>query len=242
MNQKHAQPTSPEITPSHQFGILTKSMEAHTSEHARLENSRQKWHFTKKSQYIARLLLIASQITTAKDLITKELMNVAEINLNYRLRPRKESLSDLSFRPYEIYQRPASYIMVMIATELAIFLAERSDSAYYRLGVTALPSDIAVHQKIRRSHHIQDFMLDTLLISPKRGGLLGAVAEENWATNGMTVLQEIEQLEMQSSEEHGPWTAFSSQRSRRSKKPNATAFPEKIRVGFPPLRVGTPLH
>lgn len=159
-----------------------------------------------------------------------------------QLESEKEFLIDLSFRLSEIYQRPPSCIMVIITTEVAMLLGGNSEPAYY-LTITALPYEIAATKNKRSTHLIQDFMLDTLQIIPKRGVVrFDAVAEESLATNGMTALQEIEQLERQSSEEDGFLRAISRQRSRRSKKSSVPAFTEKVKAGFPSFRAGTPSH
>lgn len=110
----------------------------------------------------------------------------------------------------------------------------------YHLMITALPSEIAATKNKRCTHLLQDFILDTLQISPNRGVLqFQAVTEENLATNGMTALQEIEQLERQPIEEDGRFRAISRQ-SRRSKKSSVPAFTERIRSGIPSLRSTTP--
>ena len=130
--------------------------------------------------------------------------------------------------------------MVMVSTGVAMLLGGNSDPAYH-LTITALSSEIAATKNKRSTHLIQDFMLDTLQITPKRGVVqFESVAEENLATNRMTALQEIEQLEQQSTEEDSLLRALSRQRSRRSKKSSAAAFTEKVRAGFPSIRAGTP--
>lgn len=128
----------------------------------------------------------------------------------------------------------------MVSTGIPMLLGGNSDPAYH-LTITALPSEIAATKNKRSTHLIQDFILDTLQIPPKRGVVqFDQVAEENLATNGVTALQEIEQLERQSSEEDGILRALSRQRSRRSKKSSAPAFTDKLRTGFPSFRANTP--
>ena len=152
----------------------------------------------------------------------------------------KEFLIDLSFRLSEIYQRPASCIMAMVTTDMPMLLGANSEPAYH-LTITALPSEVAATKNKRSTHLIQDFIQDNLQISPKRGIVrFDAVPEENLATNGMTALQEIEQLERQSSDEDGMLRALSRQRSRRGKKPGVPAFTERFRVGLPSIRSTTP--
>ena len=129
--------------------------------------------------------------------------------------------------------------MVMVTTDVQMLLGGTSEPAYH-LTITALPLEIAATKNKRSTHLIQDFLHDTLKISPKRGVVrFDAVSEENLAYNGMTALQEIEQLERQSGEEEGMLRALSRQRSRRSKKSGAPAFTERFRVGLPSIRSST---
>ena len=130
--------------------------------------------------------------------------------------------------------------MVIVTTDLQMLLGGTSEPAYH-LTITALPSEIAATKNKRSTHLIQDFIQENLEISPKRGVLrFEAVLEENLATNGVTALQEIEQLERQSTDEDGMLRVLSRQRSRRTKKPGAPALTERFRVGLPSIRSSTP--
>ncbi|EXJ87465.1 hypothetical protein A1O3_04425 [Capronia epimyces CBS 606.96] len=241
INQNRAQSTPPEITHSTQFGILTKSTDGHLSDVASLERSWQRLHLSKKkSQYYSDAFASREPTNTAKDRVAKDSVVLAEIKLNCCLESEKEFLIDLSFRLSEIYQRPASCIMAMASTEVTMLLGGNSEPAYH-LTITALSSEIAATKNKRSTHLIQDFVLDTLQIPPKRGVVhFEAVAEENLATNGMTALQEIEQLERQSNEEDGLLRALSQHRSRRNKKSSIPALTERVKSGFPSFRAATP--
>lgn len=154
----------------------------------------------------------------------------------------KDFMIDFSFRLSEIYQRPGSCIMVMLNTDVTMLLAGTSEPAYH-LTIVALQSEIAATKNKRSTHLIQDFMQDILEIPPTRGVLrFEVVAEENLATNGMTALQEIEQLERQPTDEDGVLRALSRQRSRRSKKTSGPILADKVRTAFPSLRPNTPSH
>jgi hypothetical protein len=154
----------------------------------------------------------------------------------------KDFLIDFSFRLSEIYQRPASCIMVMLSTDVTMLLAGTSEPAYH-LTIVALQTEIAPTKNKRSTHLIQDFMLEALEIQPTRGVLrFEALAEENLATNGMTALQEIEQLERQPPDDEGILRALSRQRSRRSKRSTGPILTDKVRTAFPSLRASTPSH
>ncbi|EXJ83672.1 hypothetical protein A1O1_07296 [Capronia coronata CBS 617.96] len=243
ISQERAQSTPPELTHSNQFGILTKTAEGHLSDVASLERSWQKLRLSKKkSQYYSEAFAYREPSNAAKDRVAKDWVILVEIKMNCCVESEKEFLIDLSFRLSEIYQRPASCIMAMASTDISMLLGGNSDPAYH-LTITALPSEIAATKNKRSTHLIQDFMLDTLQIPPKRGVVrFEAVAEENLATNGMTALQEIEQLERQSTDGDGLLGVLSRQRSKRGKKSNVPALTERVKAGFPSFRGSTPSH
>lgn len=132
--------------------------------------------------------------------------------------------------------------MVMLNTDVTMLLAGTSEPAYH-LTIVALQTEIAATKNKRSTHLIQDFMLEALDIQPTRGVLrFEAVAEENLATNGMTALQEIEQLERQPPDDDGILRALSRQRSRKSKRSSGPILTDKVRTAFPSLRASTPSH
>ncbi|KIW84848.1 hypothetical protein Z517_00236 [Fonsecaea pedrosoi CBS 271.37] len=238
---QRAQSTPPDLTRPTKFAIVSKSSQGQQSDVASLEQSWSRLHLSKKrSQYYDDAFAYRESSNTAKERVAKDWVILAEIKLNCCLESEKEFLIDLSFRLSEIYQRPASCIMVMVSTDIPILLSGNSEPAYH-LTITALPSEIAATKNKRSTHLIQDFLHDTLHIPPKRGVVrFDAVAEENLATNGLTALQEIEHLERQSTDEDGMMRALSRQRSRRSKKSAAPTFAERFRVGLPSIRSTTP--
>ncbi|KIW11725.1 hypothetical protein PV08_11027 [Exophiala spinifera] len=238
--RERAQSTPPETTRSNQFGILTKGTDGQWPDMASLESSWQRLHLSKKkSQYFEGAFAYREPNNTAKERILKDSVVLAEIRLNYSLDSEKEFLIDLSFRLSEIYQRPESCIMVLMTTDVSMLLGGNSEPAYH-LMITALPSEIAATKNKRSTRLLQDFILDTLQIPQGRGVVqFQAVTEENLATNGMTALQEIEQLERQPPEEDGRFTAVSRQ-SRRSKKSTGPALTERIKSSIPSLRSTTP--
>jgi len=93
------------------------------------------------------------------------------------------------------------------------------DSAYI-LTITALPSAVQPTTNKRNAALLQSFMTDSLGVAPDRGIVrFVGVGEEYLATNGNTILGEIEALRKNSDEDNGPDTAIGRTRSRRSVKP-----------------------
>lgn len=130
--------------------------------------------------------------------------------------------------------------MVMVCTDNPMIVAGSSEPAY-SMSIVALPSEIAATKNKRSAHLIQQFMQETLSVHPQRGIVrYEAVAEENLATNGVTALQEIEQLERQSHEEESVFRTLSRQRSRRSKRTSVLNHSERGKTTTPHPRAASP--
>ena len=131
-------------------------------------------------------------------------------------------LADLSQHLSQRYHRPTSSIFITLAHSQCLLYAGTFDSAYI-LTLTALPSQIQPTTNKRNASLIQSFMADALGVSPDRGIVrFVGVAEEYLATNGTTVLGEIENLRKTSSEESAVdnHTRHGTMRGRNRHKPS----------------------
>lgn len=131
--------------------------------------------------------------------------------------------------------------MATVETDVAMILGGSSELAY-SMTITALNPDIAATKNKRSAHLVQQFMQEALKIHPQRGVVrYQTVAEENIATNGVTTLQEIEQLERLShDEESGAFRALSRQKSRKSRRSSIRQQDRKTPT--PALPATTPLN
>lgn len=94
----------------------------------------------------------------------------------------------------------------------------------YLVTVSALPCLIAPVTNLRNTVLIQAAIKDTLGIPGNRGVIkFESVAEENFATNGTTIKDEIEQLERTSNEEYGVIKNISRSMSRKIKSNSSRA-------------------
>jgi hypothetical protein len=110
--------------------------------------------------------------------------------------------------------------MTLVETDVHMILGGSTEPAY-SMTISALTPEIAATKNKRSAYLLQHFMHDTLKIEPRRGVIrYQAITEENLATNGMTALQEIEQLERQSHEGEGGFGALSRQKSRKARRSN----------------------
>lgn len=108
-----------------------------------------------------------------------------------------------------------------------------SEPAYY-LTITALASEIAPTKNKRSTALVQGFMQESLDIAPRRGIIrFEPVPEENLATNGMTALQEIEDMERHSSEDSRALRSISRNRSRKIKRAYTPAFMDRGKTPIP---------
>ncbi len=108
-----------------------------------------------------------------------------------------------------------------------------SEPAYY-LTITALASEIAPTKNKRSTALVQGFMHESLDIAPRRGIIrFEAVPEENLATNGMTALQEIEEMARNPSEDNRALRTISRDRSRKSKRAHTPGFMERAKTPIP---------
>lgn len=83
LTQQRAQSTPPEITHSHQFGILTKGSSGQLSDVASLETSWRRLRLSKKkSQYYEDAFASREPNNSAKDRVAKDSVILAEIKLN----------------------------------------------------------------------------------------------------------------------------------------------------------------
>ena len=128
--------------------------------------------------------------------------------------------------------------MVMVSTEVAMLIGGNSEPAYH-LTITALQPEIAATKNKRSTHLIQGFIQESLAIKPSCGVIrFEPVAEENLATNGVTALQEIEQLQGTSVDGEGVLRAISRQ-TRRSKTPKMPREVERDTTVTPVSRTST---
>ncbi len=131
--------------------------------------------------------------------------------------------------------------MVIVSPETPILLGGNSEPAYH-ITLTALASEVAPTKNKRSTYLIQKFMTDCLRIPANRGVIrFEALAEENLATNGMTTLQEIEELQRNSSEDSGALRTVSRNRSRKGRKMSMPLFTERGRTPVPPTDFVTPV-
>jgi hypothetical protein len=159
-----------------------------------------------------------------------------------QLENKQPFLADLSFQLSEVYQRPASSIMVMLAPETPMLLGGNIDPAYH-ITITALSSEIAPTKNKRSTALLHAFILESLDIPLERGVIrFEAIAEENLAVNGKTVLQEVEEMERNPNEDDGVLRTISRNRGIMGRKSSVPIFTERGKTPTLSSTPGIPLR
>ncbi|KAF1986369.1 Tautomerase/MIF [Aulographum hederae CBS 113979] len=132
---------------------------------------------------------------TAREKVIRASPVVAELRTNVIIKDEYTLTTDLSYHLSTRYQKSESAILVSIAHSACMLLAGSFEPAYM-LTITAHPSWVGPSINKRNAALIQSFMSDVLSVGPDRGIIrFLPIEEENMATNGRTVLGEIERLE-----------------------------------------------
>lgn len=127
-------------------------------------------------------------------------------------------MGDLSSHLSSRFQRPESSILVTLTHTSCLMYGGSFDPAY-ALTITALPSQIQPTTNKRNALLTQAFMSDVLGVAADRGVIkFTAIAESDLATNGQTILGEIEVLDKQKQEQNGGMKSRSGTTKSRRKK------------------------
>ncbi|KAL2006830.1 hypothetical protein VTN00DRAFT_9498 [Thermoascus crustaceus] len=171
----------------------------------------------KRSQYYENAFSAREPHNTPRDRVNQDSIVIIEIKINTQVTADEFQLvSDLSLRLAQVYQRPENSILVTVEQN-ACLLFGSSPAPAYLLTVSALAFLFAPVTNLRNTILIQSAMQEILRIPPSRGVVrYMPLAEENFATNGTTVLGEIEKLERSSQDDYpGVLKSISRSMSRR---------------------------
>lgn len=213
----------------------------------------------KTSQYFEEAFAVRPPYNTARDRVARDSMIVAELCLNClvdlvksALQPmanvgqiedeekQRNFLADFLMTLGEVYQRPTNNIMITTVTNAHIMLAGSTEAAYL-LTITALPFEIVPIKNQRTITIVQEHLSEALLIPSSRGVIkFHAIREEDFATNSMTVQQEIEKFEQKTVEEKRGLGLRSRQSNRASRK-STLLRSEAPAEGLEPSRSSTPI-
>lgn len=134
----------------------------------------------------------------------------------FQIKDEYTLVTDLSHHLSLRYQRPESSIMITVNHSACLLLGGSFEPTYV-LTITALPIQLLPTTNKRNAALIQNFMFESIGVPLDRGMIkFVPIQEECIATNGMTVLGEIERLEQQQADANGGLARALTKGSRKS--------------------------
>ena len=131
---------------------------------------------------------------------------------------------------------------MVILAQAPILLGGNAEPAYF-ITIRAVSSEIAPTKNKRSTALLQAWILECLEIPLDRGIIrFEATAEENLATNGKTLLQEIEEMERRPNEEDGILGTISRNRGKMGRKYSVPIFNDRSKTPTLSSTPGAPAH
>ncbi|KAF2011017.1 hypothetical protein BU24DRAFT_51157 [Aaosphaeria arxii CBS 175.79] len=174
-------------------------------------NSRQRAQF-----FEDRFAYKDDSTSSSRDRVTKDAPVIADLRTNVIIKDEYTLVTDLSHHLSQRYQRPESSIMITVNHSACLLLGGSFEPTYI-LTINALPVSIQPTLNKRNAALIQSFLFETIGVHADRGIIkFVPIAEESLATNGMTMLGEIERLERQQAAESTSLVRALTKSSKRS--------------------------
>ncbi|KAJ5676539.1 uncharacterized protein N7477_002172, partial [Penicillium maclennaniae] len=132
-----------------------------------------------------------------RERIYQDSVLVAELKTSHAVKYERSKLArDFLSHLSLVYQRPGNSIMVTIQQDTCVLFGSNNTLSAYLLTIYALPSMIAPVTNVRSTALIQNTLEELLGIPPNLGvTIFIPVREENLATNGTTIRNEISMIE-----------------------------------------------
>ncbi|KAH0547936.1 hypothetical protein GP486_008323 [Trichoglossum hirsutum] len=160
----------------------------------------------KRSQFYGEVFAVREGGGSARERVAKDSMVMAEVRTNVIVGFTQNQrtvenefafVTGFSNQLSTRYQRPETSILIDVTHSACMMLAGSFEPTYI-LTITALPANIQPATNKRNTALLQHWMAENLGVEPSRGIVkFAAIPEENLATNGVTVLGEIEALDKQ---------------------------------------------
>ncbi|KAF2437880.1 Tautomerase/MIF [Karstenula rhodostoma CBS 690.94] len=152
----------------------------------------------------------------ARDRVIRDAPILAELRTNVIIKDEYTLVTDLSHHLSTRYQRPESSIMITVNHSACLLLAGSFEPTYL-LTITALPVQLQPTTNKRNAALIQNFLAESLGVPLDRGIIkFVPIQDDCIATNGTTILGDIESLERQMGEENGGLKRGLTKSSKRS--------------------------
>ncbi|EER26912.1 hypothetical protein D8B26_005527 [Coccidioides posadasii str. Silveira] len=186
-----------------------------------------------RNQYYNEAFGLREPYHTSRNRVNHDSIIVVDMKTNLQVEAPHQTLSDMTFHFAQIFQRPESSMMVVLDDSAFLRFGTTAEPAYL-VTVSALSHMIAPTMNLRHTALIQSAIREILDIPQGRGVIkFESMPEENFATNGSTIRDEIEQMERTSHEENSLIRTISRTMTRRG-RPNATKSTLRTVPATPP--------
>ncbi|KAK7517867.1 hypothetical protein IWZ03DRAFT_377314 [Phyllosticta citriasiana] len=170
----------------------------------------------RRTQYYEGQFSDKDAVGTARDRVVKDSPVVAELKTNVIIKDEYTLVTDLSSQLSQRFQRPEASIMISLQHSTCLLLSGSFEPAYV-LSITTVPSLVQPVTNKRNAALLQQFLDEILNVTPERGVIrFHPLEEANLATNGRTVLGEIEREQKKQAEANGEVKRPTTKQSRRS--------------------------
>ncbi|KAF2657630.1 Tautomerase/MIF [Lophiostoma macrostomum CBS 122681] len=163
----------------------------------------QRYGQRRRTQYFEEQFAYKDDSTSsARDRVIKDAPIIADLRTNVIIKDEYTLVTDLSHHLSQRYQRPETSIMITVNHSACLLLGGSFEPTYV-LTISALPQQVQPTTNKRNASLIQAFMFESIGVHPERGVLkFVPIPEDSLATNGVTMLGEIERLERQQAEDN----------------------------------------
>ncbi|KAI1908879.1 hypothetical protein LOZ12_005073 [Ophidiomyces ophidiicola] len=208
--------------PKKSDAILIELQRGAPTDDSRLKMASAKTHGQKelsrqRNKYYHEAFGLREPYHSSRNRVNQDSIIVVEIKTNLELEDAPKVISDMTFNFAQILQRPESSMMIVLDDSTLLRFGATAEPAYL-MKVSALSQMIAPMMNMRHTALMQAAMAEILDIPKDRGVIkFESISEENFATNGSTIKDEIQQLDRASHEDTGLIKTLSQSMTRKNK-------------------------
>ncbi|MCJ1377834.1 hypothetical protein MMC17_000930 [Xylographa soralifera] len=176
-----------------------------------------------KSEFYGDAFAYRESLTSAHDRLSRKSTIIVEIKTNVIVEDEHTFMCEFSGHVAQRFQRSVESVVLTLNHSACLIYGGTFDPAYI-LTVTALPPYVQATTNKRNATLMQAFLAQILKVPEHRGIIrFVPVAEDNFATGGMTMTSEVESLNKAGAKEmvHG------NQQSERKAEPRKHARPTR---------------
>ncbi|MCJ1395472.1 hypothetical protein MMC18_008358 [Xylographa bjoerkii] len=147
-----------------------------------------------KSEFYSDAFAYRESLTSARDRLSRKSTIIVEIKTNVIVEDEHNFMCEFSGHVAQRFQRSLDSVVLTLNHSACLIYGGTFDPAYI-LTITALPLYVQATTNKRNATLMQAFLAEILKVPEHRGVIrFVAVAEDNFATGGMTITSEVESL------------------------------------------------